>query len=98
MKLTPQQFLDLLERADAVSVDDGPILTSWGISNAEGEDTNEIAAFSWTDGDYEYWYKITEKAVHEGHFDKNGVFVTSETIENETNIRFYTLNRISPNL
>ncbi len=96
MKLTVQQFLVLLERVDAVSVDEGPILTSWVIHPISGEADNEVVCFSWTDGEYEYIYKLTEDAITNGYFNEYNTFICSEDVEEYTSIRFYTLTRITP--
>lgn len=98
MNLTPKQFLDLLNRSDAVSIDGGPVLTNWETSELTGEDDNEVAAFSWTDGEYEYWYKIKEIDIKDGYFSQDDTFVTSETVENDTEITFYSLTKLTPQL
>lgn len=98
MNMSPKQFLDLLARSDTVSIDGGPLLSSWETAELTGEDDNEVAAFSWTDGDYEYWYKIREIAIRDGYFSKDDTFVTPETIENDTEIAFYSLTKLIPQL
>ena len=98
MNRSPKQFLALLARSDAVSIDGGPLLSSRETAELTGEDDNEVAAFSCTDGDYEYWYKIREIAIRDGYFSKDDTYVTSETIENDTEITFYSLTNLTPQL
>lgn len=98
MKISVPQFLFLLSQADAITVDGGPVLTGWETAEITGEPDNQVARFCWTDGEYEYDYKLTEEDIQKGRFNNEKTFVCSETLEDDTEIRFYNLIQISPSL
>ena len=98
MKLTVHDFVGLLAQADAVTVDGGPLLSQWETSPITGEDDNEVAAFFWTDGDYDYGYKLTEGVIRAGYFREDNAFVMSDNTEGDTELRFFTLTPLVPNL
>ena len=97
MKLTVQEVLALLDQADAVSVDGGPLLSTWEVEEATGDADNQVAYFSWADREYEYSLKLTEEMILQGHFGDSDAFICSETDEDDTEIRFYSLTLLNPN-
>lgn len=60
MKTTLQQALDLLESAPYVRVADVMAETKMVLSPITDQDSNEVAAFFWNDGEYDFSAKISE--------------------------------------
>ncbi|WP_194727408.1 hypothetical protein [Noviherbaspirillum malthae] len=89
------QFLSLLDKADVVTIDDGPYLHSWGDSEPTGATDNEIARFSWTDGGTPYTVVLNEGGIREGRFVDDGKFVCEDHEGARTVIRFFKLEKLS---
>lgn len=88
----------MLDRATIVTVDGGPHLHSWGSSELNGEDTNEIYYFTWETDGYTFSSILTEGGVSSGSFDENGTFTCEDNNGDETKINCYSLSNILPNL
>jgi len=87
----------LLTDSGAVSIDGGPLLTSWDIIDFNyitGDPDNEVVIFSWTDGDSEYSTVFTEGSFLNGAFDKSGNFCCEDSEGNPSTIRFFKLTPI----
>lgn len=95
-RLILEQFLALLGKANAVIVDDGPVLTHWDISDLMHNGENEIVRFSWTDGEVEFSDILTEGGIADGRFDHEGTFHCEDNIGEATTIRFLKLEQITP--
>lgn len=93
--VTVKQFLELLGRAVLVTVDGGPFLHDWETEEVTHVTENEVVRFSWTDSDYDYVSILTEGHILNGHFQEDGAFICSDTEENDTEIRFYTITQIT---
>ena len=92
-----QEILDWLEKADAVKVDFGPVLTDWTIDDPCGEDDNEVCYFSWTNGDQDYSIILTEEGIKNGSFNSLGDFTCEDHEGEETIIETYSLlKRLQP--
>ena len=89
-----QKFLDLLNRASAVTVDHGALLSSWETSAATGAADNEVVCFTWTDGDCNYISKLTESGISAGTFNGDGTFFCLDHEGERTEIRFYQVSQI----
>lgn len=96
MRVTVNQFLSVLTQADLVTVDGGPFLHNWEVEEVTHTPENEVVRFSWTDGDYEYCCTLSEGMILNGYFREDNTFVCSETIEDDTEIRFFTISQIVP--
>ena len=46
-KLTIQEVYKLFKEADAISIDDSPLLTYWDVGDIENDDTNDIVSTSY---------------------------------------------------
>jgi hypothetical protein len=90
-----EKFFAFLNAADAVTVDDGAMLPSWEIFERNGELTNQVARFSWTDGEYEFSAILDESGIANGTFDEEGQFVCEDHENERTAIRFYKVQRIT---
>lgn len=90
-----EKFFALLNVANAVTVDDGAMLTEWEAERLTGDTDNQVVRFTWTDGECEYSDILTEGGIAEGVFDSDGKFVV-ENIEGEkTVIRFFAVERLN---
>ena len=96
MRVTVNQFLSLLAKADLVTVDGGPFLQYWEVEEVTHTPENEVVRFSWTDSDYEYYCKLSEGTILNGYFREDDTFVCSEASEDDTEIRLYSITRLTP--
>lgn len=88
-------FFQMIDAASAVSVDDGCLLTDWETYGPTGDPDNEIARFSWTDGESDFSDVFTERGVADGEFSEDGRFVL-ENAEGDTSvIRFYSTEKLT---
>lgn len=95
MRTTLDTFFAFLAAADAVSVDDGALLTSWDTDSRNGEPDNQVANFSWTDGEGNFSSILTEEGIANGTFDTEGKFVCEDAAGEPTVIRFFKVTRIT---
>ena len=65
---------EMLQKADAVRIDSGPLLEEWDISPIEGIGDIEIASFSWEDDGLGYTLSLTEDSFNNGVWLKDGTF------------------------
>lgn len=89
-----EMFFTLLGCANAVTIDDGAMLTEWETEDATGCPENQVVRFSWTDGCSEYSDILTEEGIAKGMFDGNGKFVAENVEGEKTVIRFFEVNRL----
>lgn len=82
----------LLEQADAVTIDDGPLLTSWDADWDAGED-DTVVHFSWTDGEYQYQAQLERGGIASGDFE-NGAFTCEDHEGEKTTIKMFTLESL----
>ena len=94
--LTPQQFLDLLGKADVVVVDSGPYLSGWELHPLSGIPDNQVVRFSWTDGTEEVSYTLTEEGISEGTLTSTGEFYGNDSEGYAVEILFYKLVPLTP--
>ena len=92
-----EQFFQMLNAANAVSVDGGPLLTEWNTGEDCGEPEKHLVEFNWTDGDYDYWEKLSEAVILDGHFDEEGNFhCQTPAFDADTTITFFGVKGIKP--
>lgn len=89
-------FMDLLITAQAVSVDGGPLLTSWSLDPVTGDVDNAVVKFTWTDGEQDYSCTLDEGGIADGRFERGGSFVCQDNEDEHTEIRMFTLTQIEP--
>ena len=98
---TMQTVVRLLEVADAVTVDDGAVLTTWDSSPISGDPENQIAHFSWCDEDHNFGCSLDEAGVAGGSFAEDGTFSCTDTEGEPVTLKFYELKvlqqRAQPN-
>lgn len=72
------KFMKLLETADIVVVDDGPMLSDWEIASVEGTPDNEVAYFSWESEGESFSAILTEEGIEGATYDpeKKAFFLT----------------------
>ena len=90
-----EKFLAFLNAAQAVTVDEGPLLTDWEASPVTGELDNQVVCFTWTDGEHEYSCKLDEEGIAAGDFHPEGKFVCGDHEGEVTVIRFFKLEPIT---
>lgn len=84
-----ENFFSLLAACDAVSVDDGALLTSWEKSDQTGDPDNEVIRFDWTDGECQFSDVLTEGGIATGVFHDDGKFVVDNRDGETTVVRFF---------
>lgn len=95
MRTTINTFFAFLVAADAVSVDDGALLTNWDTDPLNGKPDNQVVYFSWTDGEGNFSSILTEEGISNGTFDAEGKFVCEDAAGELTVIRFFKVTRIT---
>ena len=95
MSNTIDKFLRLLNSADAVTVDDGAMLSGITPEKLTGDPDNQVVCFTWTDGEYDYSDILTEGGIAQGVFDSDGKFVVENHEGEKTSIRFFAVERLN---
>jgi len=90
-----QLFLGLLGAANAVTVDDGPLLADWGIAEVTGDPVNQVVNFAWTDGEHDYLCSMDEGGIAEGAFDSEGKFVGEDSEGEKVVVKFFKVERLT---
>lgn len=90
------RFMQLMTLSNAVSIDDGALLSNWTRSPWIGRPTNEVVRFAWTDGELEYSAILTEEGIEAGQFDDNGRFFVHDTEGTLLFVRFFKVEPIGP--
>lgn len=91
--------LGLFNSADAIVVDDSPVLTSWEFDSVEAmhsRSDDEVVYISWTGKDgLEFSAKLTMGGLADGHWDDQGRFVCEDHEGEQTTIQFFKLEPLS---
>ena len=95
MSKNMDKFLALLNVANAVSVDDGPMLVGITAENLTGDPDNQVVCFTWTDGECDYMDILTEGGIANGLFDSYGKFFAENSEGEKTVIRFYAVESLN---
>jgi len=90
------RFMQLMTLSNAVSIDDGALLTDWTRAAWIGEPTNEVIRFAWTDGELKYSAILTEEGIETGQFDDNGRFFVYDNEGTLMFVRFFRVESIGP--
>lgn len=90
------RFMQLMALSNAISIDDGTLLTDWTRSAWIGEPTNEVLRFAWTDGELDYSVTLTEEGIETGKFDDDGRFFTTDNEGTLLFVRFHKVESIGP--
>jgi hypothetical protein len=91
MSNTIDRFLQLLNTADAVTVDDGAMLSGITPEQLIGDPDNQVVCFTWTDGECDYSDILTEGGIAKGVFDSGGSFIVENYEGEKTVIRFFAV-------
>ena len=91
-----EKFLELLGRADAVTIDDGAYLANWDVSPQEGQADNEVAYFSWVDDEGNYSCILTEGGIGGGHFAEDGSFHCEDREGEPVVVRMFKVEPLKP--
>ena len=95
--ITPQAFHATLAKAQAVSIDNGPLLTSWDTSEVTGDPDNQIVHFSWSDDDgSEYSAIFTEGGISNATVAEDGTLHCEDHEGEQCTISLYTLQQLKP--
>lgn len=87
------RFMQLMNLSNAVSINDGPLVTDWTSSECIGVPTNEVLLFSWTDGNMNYSVVLTEEGIESGGFDDDGQFFVTD---HEGTLLFVSFFEVEP--
>lgn len=90
------RFMQLMALSNAVSIDDGALLSDWTRSPWIGEPTNEVLRFAWTEGEREYSAVLTEEGIETGRFDDDGRFLVDDNEGTLLFVRFFKVEPIGP--
>ncbi len=85
------RLLKMLGKADAVTVDNGPLLTSWNLDDIVGDMDNGLVRYTWTEDGMDFSCTLDEGGIAEGHFQEDGVFVCQDNEDETTEIRMFSL-------
>lgn len=89
-------FIALLHSADVITLDGGPYLGGWHITETTGDAENEVLTISWESEGEQYSVSFTEGGIAGGAFDPNGTFVCNDTTGNSYMIDAFSLKQLSP--
>lgn len=91
-----QKFMALLSTADAVTIDDGTLLTNWTTAAVNDEFDNQIAHFSWVDDEGLIFADcLTEEGVGNAVFHSNGKCVLKNAEGETTVVRFFAVTALN---
>lgn len=86
-----QAVLDLLRTADAITVDDGPLLSDSDVSDVTGDADNEVVYLSWVDDEgLLFGCKLTEGGIAAGKW-VGTKFVCEDHDGQPTVLRFFRM-------
>lgn len=87
-----QRIHKLFLTADAIVVEQSPMLHNWSVSDLEGEEHNEVVNITWSDED-ETTYRITldEYSLARGHITDHGVLICQDNEGDETKVQFFQI-------
>jgi hypothetical protein len=90
-----ERFCRLLNAADAVTIDDGAMLTEFENAHITGDSDNQVVIFTWTDGECDYSDCLTEAGIAAGVFENDGQFVADNSEGDKTVVRFFTIEALN---
>jgi hypothetical protein len=90
-----ESFFRLLNAADAVTIDDGAMLTDFETANITGIPDNQVVIFTWTDGECDYSEILTEAGIAAGVFECDGQFVADNSEGDKTVVRLFTVEALN---
>ena len=83
--------MQLFTNANAVTLDNGALLSSWETFPITGDDDNEVVHFSWEEGGNDYSCILTEGGIRNGRVNASGSFICDDHEGETTVIRFYNV-------
>jgi hypothetical protein len=92
---TIEQFQAFAKTANAITVDDSPIILDWETAPVMGDPENQVFTFRWYLSGMPYGIALTEKSLMEGTFSEPGKFVCDDSDGDRTVIRFFSLERLT---
>ncbi len=90
-----ERFFRLLSAADAVTIDDGAMLTEFETANITGDPDNQVVIFTWTDSECDYSDSLNEAGIATGVFENDGGFVADNSEGDKTVVRFFTVEALN---
>ena len=85
-----EHFMQLLNRADVVEVNDSPYITRWAISSPTGHSDNQVLRLGWSEGGLDYTVVLTEGGIEGGEWDGD-TFSCEDRDGYEVEIQMYQL-------
>lgn len=93
MRNNVKKFFGLLGLADAITIDDGAMLTDWETDEPIGDLDNQIVHFTWTDSEFDYSDTLTEGGIAAGVF-ADSKFVCENYEGERTVLRFFAVENL----
>lgn len=90
------KLLNLLAKAGAMSVEEGPLISNWETSPANGDDLNEVVRIVVHQEGMDIPYCLTEGGIAEGSFGVDGSFECPDSEGDRTLLRLYWLIPCGP--
>lgn len=90
-----EKFMKCLAAANAVTVDDGALLTSWETATLTGSPDNQVVRFSWTDGECNYSDALTESGLRNALWrEADGKVILDNADGDRTVVRFFRVENL----
>ena len=90
-----ERLFSLLNAASAITIDEGAMLTDFETANITGDPDNQVAHFTWTNGECDYSDSLTEAGIAAGLFDSDGKFIADNSEGDKTVIRFFAIEPLN---
>lgn len=90
-------FLNLLNKTDLVTIDNGPYLSSWDLdTESESHDENQVVCFSWESEGEDYYSILTESGITNGtYYQEDSKFVCEDHEGKKIVICLFKLQKIN---
>lgn len=90
-----EKFIQFLNRADAVRIDDGPLLASWTSGDITGEKDNILLSTSHVDDDYlVFTDDFSESAVKDAEIQSDGTWIIKNADDDKKTVKFLKMSII----
>lgn len=88
-------FQKLLDRAGAITCDDGAFVMDWNTADQTGDPENMVLGVRWYERGTIYGHDFTEAGVREAKIDQEGIVLLPDDEGEMVAMRFYSLDRIT---
>lgn len=89
-----QKVFDMINSAEVIQIDNGPLLNSWLSDEVKGDPDNEVFDFSWHDSEgHLYGINFTEANLLYAHVE-DGLILCADSEGEATKLALYHLSRV----